>query len=188
VSEEFVSLARVVRPQGRRGEVIAEPRTNVREQFAASSAMFAVDAGGKRRPLELEAHRFHQDRVVLKFRGVDSISQAEELRECELEVRRAELLPLTTGSHYVKDLVGCSLFDRGRKVGEVIGVQFGAGEAPLLIVSRNGLSEVLIPFAEAYVVAADVSGKRIDMALPERLLEVDAPLTEEEKQAQRRPQ
>ena len=179
-------MAHVVRPQGRHGEVIAESRTNLREQFAASHKMFAVDATGNLRTLEIEGHRFHQDRVVLKFRGVDSISQAEELRGYELKVSRAELLPLAAGSYYVKDLVGCSLFDRGRKVGEVTGVQFGAGEAPLLVTRANGADELLIPFAKAYVVSADVGGKRIDMDLPDRLLEVDAPLTEEEKQAQTR--
>jgi 16S rRNA processing protein RimM len=67
-------------------------------------------------------------------------------------------------------------------------VQFGAGEAPLLIVPTNAGNEVLVPFAEAYVINADIGGKRIEMALPERLLEVDAPLTEEEKQAQQRPE
>lgn len=181
-------MARVVRPQGRHGEVIAESRTNVREQFAASHSMFAVTANGQRRPLEVESHRFHQDRVVLKFRGVDSISQAEELRDCELEVRRAELLALAPGSYYVKELVGCEIFDRGNKIGEVSGVEFGAGEAPLLKVRTRDAKDALIPFAEAYVIKADVSGKRIEMALPERMLEVDAPLTEEEKQAQRRPE
>jgi 16S rRNA processing protein RimM len=187
-SEEFVSLARVVRPQGRHGEVIADPRTNVREQFAVSRTLFAVQPNGQRRPLEVEAHRFHQDRVVLKFRGVDSISQAEELRDCELEVRRTELVALAAGSYYVKDLVGCAVFDRDNRIGEVSGVQFGAGEAPLLILRMSDAKEVLIPFAEAYVISADIGGKRIEMALPERLLEVDAPLTEEEKQAQQRPE
>lgn len=185
-SEQFVSLARVVRPQGRRGEIIAELRTNVREQFAVSRTMFAVKPNGQRRSLEVEGHRFHQDRVVLKFRGVDSISQAEELRDCELEVRRAELRALAAGSHYVKDLVGCAIFDQGKKIGEISGVEFGAGEAPLLILRTSDAKEFLIPFAEAYVVNADISGKRIEMALPERLLEVDAPLSEEEKQEQRR--
>ena len=87
-------MARVIRPQGRRGEVIAEPRTNMREQFALSRIMSAVDPAGRRRELKVETHRFHQGRVVLKFLGVESISQAEELRDCELEVRRSELLAL----------------------------------------------------------------------------------------------
>jgi 16S rRNA processing protein RimM len=186
VNEEFVSLARVVRPQGRRGEVIAEPHTNLREQFAATGRMHVVDASGKRKSLELEAHWYHKGRVVLKFRGVDSINQAEELRGCELQVPRTELMALAGGSHYVSELVGCTVFDRDRKVGEVTGVQFGAGEAPLLIVRGGEARELLIPFAQEFLLAADVAGKRIEMALPERLLELDAPLSEQEKQAQRR--
>lgn len=187
-NEEFVSIARVVRPQGRRGEVLAEPLTNVPAQFAATPTLHARDSSGRRRALELEEHWFHKDRVVLKFRGVDSITQAEELRGCDLEVPRRELLPLEAGSYYVSQLVGCSLFDRGRKIGVVAGIQFGAGEAPLLIVSTAEGKELLIPFAEEFVIAADVAGKRLEMVLPERLLELDAPLNEEEKRAQRRPQ
>lgn len=179
-------MARVVRPQGRRGEVIAEPYTNVPEQFAATRRVHVLDAGGKRKTLEVEAHRYHKGRVVLKFRGVDSINQAEELRGCELQVPRSELMSLESGSHYVSELIGCTVFDRDRKVGEVAGVQFGAGEAPLLIVRGSEARELLIPFAREFLLAADVTGKRIEMALPERLLELDASLNEEEKQAQRR--
>lgn len=187
-NEEFVTIARVVKPQGRRGEVIAEPQTNVREQFASSTRMHALDASGQRRLLEVEAHWFHKQRVVLKFRGVDSINQAEELRGYELQVPRAEVRPLEDGSYYVGHLVGCSLFDRGAQVGEVTGVQFGAGEAPLLVVRSAQGKELLIPFAQEFVVTADVAARRIEMALPERLLELDAPLSAEEKQAQRRSQ
>lgn len=179
-------MARVVRPQGRRGEVVAELRTNVPEQFFASGKLYAVDVSGRRRALELEDHWFHKGRVVLKFRGIESINQAEELRGCELEIRRAELAPLAAGSYYVKDLVGCAVFDRGQRIGEVTDVEFGSGEAPLLVVLGTTGKELLIPFAEAYLLNADVEGKRIEMALPERLLELDAPLTEEEKQSQRR--
>jgi 16S rRNA processing protein RimM len=186
-NEEFVSIARVVRPQGRRGEVVAEPLTNVRAQFSASTELHARNSKGDRRRLELEAHWFHKDRVVLKFRGVDSITQAEELRGCDLDVPRRELLTLEAGSYYVDQLVGCSLFDRGKQIGVVSGIQFGAGEAPLLVVAADG-KELLIPFAQEFVVAADIAARRIEMNLPERLLELDAPLSEEEKRAQRRPQ
>lgn len=188
LNEKFVSIARVVRPQGRRGEVVAEPQTNVRAQFAASPALHARDSSGRRRVLELEAHWFHKDRVVLKFRGVDSITQAEELRGCDLEVPRRELLPLEAGCYYVSQLVGCTLLDRGKKIGVVAGIQFGAGEAPLLMVGAAEGNELLIPFAQEFVVAVDVASKRLEMNLPERLLELDAPLSEEEKRAQRRPQ
>jgi 16S rRNA processing protein RimM len=166
--------------------VIAEPFTNLREQFAAGGRMQAVDGRGTRRALELEAHWFHKDRVVLKFRGVDSISQAEQLRGVELKVARGDLARLEYGSYYVGDLVSCAVLNRGSELGSVAAVQFGAGEAPLLIVRRKQeTGELLIPFAQEYLVQIDIGRRRIEMALPDRLLELDAPLTEEEKQAQR---
>lgn len=182
---DFVTVARVVRSQGRHGEVLAELHTDFPERFAERRKLFAVDAAG-RRELQLESHWLHKGRVVLKFRGVDSIDQAEELRGCELQVPRTELMALEGGTHYVSELVGCTVFNRDRKVGEVTGVQFGAGEAPLLMVRGSEARELLIPFAEEFLLAADVARKQINMALPERLLELDAPLNEEEKQEQRR--
>jgi 16S rRNA processing protein RimM len=70
------------------------------------------------------------------------------------------------------------------EVGVVASVQFGAGEAPLLVV-RSGNKEFLIPFAAAYLRIVDLPRQRVEMALPEGLLDVDAPLTEEEKKRQR---
>jgi len=63
-------------------------------------------------------------------------------------------------------------------------VQAGAGEARLLVVKAEG-REWLIPFAAEYVKSFDVPGKRLEMALPQGMLELDAPLTEEEKREQR---
>jgi len=63
-------------------------------------------------------------------------------------------------------------------------VQFGAGEAPLLIVRGDAKREFEIPFAEAYLDSVDVERKQVRMNLPEGLLEVNAPLTAEEKREQ----
>jgi ribosomal 30S subunit maturation factor RimM len=84
----------------------------------------------------------------------------------------------------VSDLVGCTVFDEGREIGEVADLQFGAGEAALLIV-RSGTTEYEIPYAQAYLQKLDLGGKKIFMHLPEGLLEVNGPLTAEEKQEQR---
>ena len=113
----------------------------------------------------------HKGLVVLKFGGVESISEAEMLIGCEIQVPRLERLPLPAGEVYVSDLVGCAVFDGGSEVGRIAGVQFGSGDAPLLVV-RAGALEYLVPFAEAYLVRVDITGKRVDMNLPEGMLEV----------------
>ena len=77
----------------------------------------------------------HKGLLVLKFPGVDSMSDAEALIGSELQVPRAERAELEQGWNYVSDLVGCLVFDHGREIGRIEDVQFGAGEAPLLIVA-----------------------------------------------------
>jgi 16S rRNA processing protein RimM len=115
---------------------------------------------------------------------VDSISEAETLVGCELQVPRAQRSQLEAGWNYVSDLAGCVVFDRAREIGRIEEVQFGAGEAPLLIVRNPANRLVEIPFAEAYLDRVDVERKQIRMNLPEGLLEVNAPLTAEEKREQ----
>jgi 16S rRNA processing protein RimM len=107
------------------------------------------------------------------------------LAGCELQLPREERAKLEPGWTYISELVGCTVLDGGREIGKVQDVQFGAGEAPLLVVAgETALHE--IPYAEAYLRTVDLNGKRIEMQLPEGLLEVNAPLTAEEKQQQRK--
>ena len=183
-SDEFITLARVVKTQGRRGEVAVELHSDVPDRLHQGLRLFALAEDDRRRELEIEDAWPHKDFVVLKFVAVDSISEAEPLIRCELQVPRSERARLEEGAAYVSDLVGCTLLDRGREVGVVSDVRFGAGEAPLLVVG-SGRSELEIPFAQEFLVRIDTEGKRIEMSLPEGLLEVNAPLTEEEKQQQK---
>ena len=147
--------------------------------------LWALTDDGSRRELEVEEFWPHKTFLVLKFSGVDSISEAEALIGCELQVPESERARLEPGWAYVSDLVGCVVFDRDVEVGRVHDVQFGAGEAPLLIV-RAGSKVYEIPYAEAYLTGADLEHKQIRMDLPEGMLELSSPLTTEEKEEQRR--
>lgn len=160
----------MLRTQGRRGEVAAELHTGSRERFRNGSRMFALDERNQRRELVVEDCWPHKGMIVLKFRGIESISQAETLIGCEIQVPLSERLPLAAGDVYVSDLVGCAVFDRGAEVGSITDVQFGSGDAPLLVV-KAGHKEHLLPFAAAYLVKVDTEGKRLDMNLPEGMLE-----------------
>lgn len=143
----------------------------------------ALAADGIRRELKVEGFWPHKGLLVLKFAGVDSISEAEALVCCELQVPRRARAKLESGWTYVSDLVGCVVFDGDREIGKIEDVQFGAGEAPLLIVKAKS-TEYQIPYAEAYLKNVDLECKQIQMLLPEGVLELNAPLTEEEKQQQ----
>ena len=183
-SGEFVTLARIVKPQGRRGEVAAELFTDFPERFRERRKLQLLMPSGKRRSVELKDFWPHKDRVVLKFAGVDSIAAAEELRGCEVQIAASERVELANGSVYISDLIGCAAYDRGELLGEITGVEFGAGDAPLLKIEHQQ-RELLVPFANAYIVRLDAVGKKIELALPEGMLEIDGPLSRKERAAQR---
>jgi 16S rRNA processing protein RimM len=146
--------------------------------------LWALAKDDTRRELQIEELWPHKSCLILKFLGVNSISAAEALVGCELQVPRGERAQLEAGWTYVSDLIGCLLFDRGREIGRIENVEFGAGEAPLLTV-RKGSKQHEIPYAEAYLTSVDLERKQIHMLLPEGMLDLNAPLTAEEKEQQR---
>jgi 16S rRNA processing protein RimM len=177
----------VRKTQGRHGEVAVELHTDVPDRFRVGLKLFALAQDNSRRELRVEELWPHKALLVLKFAGVDSISDAELLIGCELQVPRSERARLESGWNYVSDLVGCVVFDSGREIGRIEDVQFGAGEAPLLIVVSGvgaGSKRYEIPYAEAYLKSVDLERKQIQMQLPEGMLELNAPLTAEEKEQQ----
>ena len=186
MTSEFITLARVLKTQGRHGEVAVEVHSDVPNRFRERMHLWSLAEDGSPRELEIEDLWPHKGQLILKFVGIDSISKAEELAGCELQVPGEQRAQLEPGWNYLSDLIGCAVFDGDRELGNIGEVRFGAGEAPLLVV-RAGSKEYEIPYTEAYLQQVDLSRKQIRMSLPEGLLEVNAPLTAEEKLAQRAP-
>lgn len=174
--DEFITLARVVKTQGRRGEVGAELHTTVSDRFSEGMRLWALGKDGQRREVVVEDLWPHKEFLVLKFVGVETMSEAELLVGAELQVPSSERAPLEPGWTYLSDLIGCAVFDGEREIGPIEDVQFGAGEAPLLVVKGAARLPYEIPFAEAYLVEVNVERKQVRMRLPEGLLDVNAPV------------
>jgi 16S rRNA processing protein RimM len=185
---EFITLARVVKTQGRRGEVAVEVHSDVPDRFRVGMKLLALPRDSeKRSELKVDELWPHKEFLILKFSGVDSISDAEALVGEELQVPAGQRAKLEAGWNYVSDLIGCAVFDHGREIGKIADVTFGAGEAPLLSVTDTAGKISEIPFTEAYLDRVDLEREQVLMHLPEGLLEVNAPLTEEEKREHARP-
>jgi 16S rRNA processing protein RimM len=130
------------------------------------------------RPVDLANHWLHKGGIVLHFAGVDSISAAEELKGMTVAVPQADRAPLAADETYIGDLIGCVLVDvagaEAVTVGEIENVDRSGGAAPLLVV-RGARGEVLIPFAKSYLRRIDLEGKSVEMALPDGLVDLNAP-------------
>ncbi|MFY9647473.1 MAG: ribosome maturation factor RimM [Terriglobales bacterium] len=175
-SGEWITLAVVIKTQGRRGEAAVELHTDVPGRFREGMKLWALAKDGQRREVTVEDLWPHKSFLVLKFQGVETINDAEPLVGAELQLPYSERAELEPGWTYLSDLIGCAVFDGQREIGVIEDVQFGAGEAPLLVVRSKEQGNKLpyeIPFAEAYLEKLDLNLRQVRMNLPEGLLEVN---------------
>lgn len=183
-TEPWVWLARIRRPQGRKGEVFAEILTDFPDKFKERRQLWllpeqasAAVAAPAPRQVELLNHWLHKGGVVLHFAGVDSISAAELLAGLTVAIPREERVELGEDEVYVGDLIGCTLVDvagtEAVAVGTIENVDRSAGAAPLLVV-RGAKGEVLVPFAKSYLRKIDLEAKRVEMTLPEGLINLNS--------------
>ena len=192
-ADAWVWLARIRRPQGRKGEVFADILSDFPEKFAERRRLWLLAASmpapsghpaahAALREIELTNHWPHKGGIVLHFSGVDSISAAEALKGLIVAIPRGERAALSEDEMYVSDLIGCTLLDVSKLaaggaqpflVGEIVDVDRTAGPVPLLVV-RGAAGEILIPFAKSYLRKIDLESKRVEMALPEGLVDLNA--------------
>ena len=190
-NQPWITVARLIRPQGRKGEVLAELLTDFPDRLNGGRKVHLASGGSKSdsatpRALEILSswlpHGKNEGRIVLHFAAVDTIEAAELLCGMEVVITRHERAPLEAGEIYVSDLNGCNLFDQDRLVGVVRDVQFPStpdgkrrleNGVPILSVDTANGDELLIPFAKDLVVSWDVEEKRLDMKLPAGLLDLN---------------
>ena len=166
---EMVAIGRVVKPQGRKGEVLVQPFSDRPERFPSLRAVYVPGESGAARAMQVVSCWPHKGRFVLKFQGIESIDDAEAFRGMDVRIGEDELPALPAGSYYHHQLKGLAVFDEsGAPVGTVLEILETGGEAPVLSVGNAG-AETLIPLAEAFVREVDLARGRIVVVRPQYL-------------------
>ncbi len=177
--EEWTTVALLARARGNRGELSAIPLSSHPERYKNLREVYLFGREGAPEPkrFEIESVWEHRGRLIVKFRGVDSISEAEALQGAEVRVPRKDRAELPSDEYYHSDLVGCEVVDRstGERLGLVKGWNDAGGPGLLEIEGPQPGEEILIPFARSICVEIDVKARRIVVDLPEGLRELNRP-------------
>jgi 16S rRNA processing protein RimM len=165
-------VGRVARPHGIRGQVIVNPETDFPEdRFAAGSTLFVM-RGGRVEALVVTTSRIQQGRPVIGLEGIADVDAAQQLAGLEFRVPVDTLPALPSGTFYHHDLVGCSVeTSDGAVIGAVSKVEGEAGNTRLVVETESG--ELLVPFAEAICSSIDPAARRIVIAPPDGLLDLN---------------
>ena len=168
-----VTVGRIVKTQGRKGEVFARFLTDFPHRFEKLKTVHLQHPQGTHILLVVQGTWLHRDGVVLKFEGIDTISDAEAFIGFDIQVDPSEVMSLPTGTYYWHNLVGCDVFDEaGLLLGQIASVEDFSGNT-LLVLRLGDKKEVFIPVAKRYLLSIDVEGRRLTARLPPELMELN---------------
>ena len=166
---DWVLLAVLRRARGIRGEVMAESMGSAPERFAPGLNVSLAEPGtGEERPAEIEAGWVHNGRLVLKFCGVDTRTEAESLGGWHVRIPVDARPPAPEGQHYLSDLIGFEIVTRDSRLIGLVTAWYDYG-GPALLAVKSGEKEVLIPLVPEICVQVDSAVRRITVELPEGL-------------------
>jgi 16S rRNA processing protein RimM len=170
--DDMVLVGRIARAHGIRGQVIVDPATDFPDERFKAGSVLHIRRGDATEAVTVETVRFHRGRPIIGLAGIGTMNAAETLAGMELRVGVDALQPLPAGSYYHHDLIGCAVeTPNGERIGEVRGVEGDGASSRLIVESANG--HVLIPMVEGICVSIDVAGRKIVVAPPEGLLDVN---------------
>jgi len=166
----LVTVARITKTHGLRGEVVLDLLSDVEGRIENTDRFFLIGSNKQVSEVEVETRRYFKDRHVLKFVGIESRTEADNLRGSELAIPEEEIGELPTDHFYIHELVGLTVkLKDGKIAGEVKRVVQTAGVD--LLELNNGS---LIPFASHVCLEVDLEKKEIIIEPPEGLLELNA--------------
>jgi len=195
----WVLVARILRARGNKGEVAAEILTDFPERLTRLREVFVGHADGENEPRRMALKscwlsQNHRGQAVFHFEGVESISEAEKFRGLDVLLPFEQRVTLPAGQYFVSDLIGCSVFENPSSppvvssspcslaeapalLGTVRDVQFPGDEIPgtPLLEVETSHGEVLIPLAVDICTKIDPAARRIDVALPNGLRDLNSP-------------
>jgi 16S rRNA processing protein RimM len=160
----YVAVGRIVGLWGLRGDLKVESLTDFPQRFAAGGSVWLAGVVHV-----IERCRWQRGRAILKLVGVDSVTAAEALRHCLLEVPEDDLRPLGEGEYYHFQILGLEV---RTTAGEVLGrveqiISTGSND---VFVVRGPRGEVLIPAVDDVVKSVDLAAGRIEVEVVEGLL------------------
>lgn len=173
VLREIVHIGRITSPHGIRGEVRVLPLTESPDRFDGLERCFLVSSDEKsRKEIDIRSVRTADRMLLVSLADVDSRDQAKALNGCLLSVSRDQAIQLPPGRHFIFDLIGCEVFDREAGGLGLLQDILQTGANDVYVVKRTGKKDLLIPVTRQVVCSVDIAARRIEVNLPDGLLEI----------------
>jgi len=154
---EKISIAKVLKPQGLKGELKCKALT---ERINVFSKLKSIICDNKSYDIISGVYRLGF--VYISLENVSTIEQAEKFRNKTLYITKDEFGSLEPDNYFIDDLIGIKVFNTdGQEIGEIIGTEFYGASDILLI--KEKFATYSISFLKEIFLKVDIKGKRAEI-------------------------
>ncbi|MBQ7985784.1 MAG: ribosome maturation factor RimM [Clostridia bacterium] len=164
---DFLEVGKIINTHGLRGEVKIVTWTDSPEVFEELKFCLAKMRGEETR-LDIKNIKYQKNNIIVAFSQLTSIEEAEKFKNAVLLVPREELGELPEGVYYIADLIGCEVFDKSGKIGDLVDV-FGTGSNDVYDIKRENKKNLLVPIIDGVLQSVDIENKKIIIEIPKGL-------------------
>ena len=168
----FISIGQIVNTHGIKGEVKAKVFSDRIDRFEGMKQIYAAsdEKGKDRRMLTITGLRYQKGMALLTFQEIETMAEAEKLKNGFLQVPESELQPLPEGKHYIYQLEGLAVWEKDVCYGKLAEVMQPGGNDVYVVC--DGEREILIPALKTVIKSVDLEKGRMEVELPSGLLEI----------------
>lgn len=168
MNTDLLEVGKIINTHGLRGEVKVASWTDYPEVFEDLKVVW-LKKGEEKTQLAISGIKYQKNNLIIKFRELQDINQAEPLKNRILYAERSALGELPEGAYYIADLIGMSVKkESGELVGKIKDVmQTGAND--IYVVGREGAKDLLVPVIESVVLNVDIENREVTVRLMEGL-------------------
>lgn len=163
---EYFVIGKIVNTQGIKGEIRVIPTTDDINRFKKLKEIY-IFRRGNLDLYEIEGVRFHKQFVLLKLKGIDSINEAELLKNTEIKIPKELAIPCEKDEYYISDLYGMKVLAGEEEIGIIEDIIFTGANDVYVVKSKD--SEILIPAIKQCILDVNVKEKIMKVHLLEGL-------------------
>ena len=165
---DHLEVGKIINTHGLRGEVKVAPWTDAPEVFEDIKRVF-IKKNEEEMPLEIVHIKYQKNNIIVKFKELSDINEAERLKNSVLYADRSELGELPDGVYYIADLIGMEVKREDKSLIGILKDVLQTGANDVYVVGREGEKELLIPVIDSVVLSVDTDNKEIIVRLPDGL-------------------
>ena len=167
-----LKVGKIVNTHSLKGEVKVISSTDFEEERFKKGSKLLITRGNQLiREVVVQSYRNHKNFLLVKFEGIDSVEEAEKLKNLQIKIDSDEVGEVEENEFYFHQIIGCEVFDENdRNLGEIIDILTPGANDVWVIKGEEG-KEILIPYIEDVVKQIDITSKKVNIEVMEGLID-----------------